>query len=118
MSVKNIQKLASLHDYFLKHVNKSKLKECRFRLDLIDANFKSIQKIFWDYPFTIKKGVMPKTVMIKGEGAGIKVLDFLAIVANKLGSRRCKVVRARVMNVTNDYYLSVLNDGRIIIDID
>jgi hypothetical protein len=118
VSVKTIQKLASLHAHFSKRVNKSKLKECRFRLDLVDANFKQIQKIFCDFPFTIKKGVMLNNVMIKGEGAGIKVLDFLAIIADKLSNKRCKVVRARVMNATNDYYLSVLNDRRIIIDID
>ena len=118
MSIKNIQKLASLHAHFLKHVDKSKLKECRFRLDLVDANFKHIQKIFWDYHFTIKKGVMLNTVMIKGEGTGTKVFDFLVIIADKLSNKRCKVVRARVMNLTNDYYLSVLNDGRVIIDID
>jgi hypothetical protein len=118
VSVKKIQKLASLHAHFVKQVNKSKLKECRFRLDLVDANFKRIQEIFWNYPFTVKKGVMLNTVMIKGEGAGIEVLDFLAIIADKLSNKRCKVVRARIMNATNDYYLSVLNDSRIIIDID
>lgn len=118
MSVKNIQKLASLHAHFVNHVDKSKLKECRFRLDLVDANFKRIKEIFWNYPFTVKKGAMLNTVIVKGEGVGIEVLDFLAIIADKLRNKRCKVVRARVMNATNDYYLSVLNDSRMIIDID
>jgi len=118
VSVKNIQKLASLHAHFVKQVSKSKLKECRFRLDLADTSFKRIQEIFRDYPFTIKKSAMLNTVMIKGKGAGIEVLDFLATIADKLSNKKCKVVRARVMNATNDYYLSVLNDGRAIIDID
>jgi hypothetical protein len=96
----------------------TRLKECQFRLDLKGVSLKRIQEIFRDQPFTIKKDAMLNIVKIKGKGTGAEVLDFLAAIVDKLSNRRCNVVRARVVNVANDYYLSVLGDGRVIVDID
>jgi len=89
-----------------------------FRLDVKGIDLHQAFDAFRKYPFTIEESIV-KAVVIKGEGALNDILNYLenAIDVLKNTNTNCEIERVRVRSVDGSYYICVLEDGRVIIDV-
>ena len=115
MTVKNIEKLVEIYKRILNRAKRD-FERYLFRLDLLNLDFNWALKSFRSYPLIVKKDAILKTIVIEGEGSPKEALDLLSLATRKLKETKCRVISARIRNVTNDCYASVLSDGRIIRD--
>jgi hypothetical protein len=114
MTVKNIEKL-------MKTVQRICAKTILpknfiFRLDLKGVDFRWVYDAFRRYPITVEESTT-KAVVVKGEGAPADILNYLRNAIDVLKNSSCKIERARMKSMDGSYYICVLEDGRVIIDV-
>ena len=116
MTIKNIQKLADVHTRLVERFRKKRVEVYKLRLDLLGVDLDWALGSFRGSSLIVKEDTILKTVVIKGEGSSSVVSNFLGHVMNKLKDTNCEVISARIRNLSNDYYICILRDGRVIHD--
>jgi hypothetical protein len=116
LSWEKIQKLMNLHSRLTKAGFGSRSEIYMFRLDLLGLElnwaFKNLES-----PLSIKRDEVLKTIVIEGEGNEDFILYLLNTAMTKLKRTKCVVVKAQLRDLWNNYYICVLEDGRVICDI-